>query len=48
MKWHQHPLINLLISVIVIMALISGAKLAMQSFPDTGILGDLKKFFMLA
>jgi len=48
MKWYEHPLINLLVSVFVLMALFSGVKLGLAKAPDGGILGTLKRFFMLA
>lgn len=48
MKWYEHPLINLLVSVFVLMALFSGAKIGLNRLPDGGLIGAVKRFFMLA
>ena len=47
MKW-DHPLINLLVSVVVMMLLFSGVKLAINKVTDDGIIGDIKKLLILA
>ena len=43
-----HALLDLIVSLVVLIALISGVKLAINPLPDDGILGDIKKFLMLA
>ena len=44
----SHPLVNLLISLVVLMFLMAGVKMALASAPDGGIIGDIKKILMLA
>lgn len=44
----SHPLVQLLVSLVVLMALFAGAKLLLIKLPDDGIIGDLKHFLMLA
>ena len=43
-----HALLDLLVSLVVLMALIAGVKLLINPLPDDGIAGDIKKFLMLA
>jgi hypothetical protein len=48
MKWFAHPLVNLLVSVLVLMSLFAGVKLMLNKLPEGGIVGDVKHFFSLA
>lgn len=48
MKISEHPLVNLAVNVLVLMAMFSAVKLAINNAPDGGIVGDIKKFFLLA
>jgi hypothetical protein len=47
-KWQDMPIVELIISLLVLMALFAAMKLVLAKLPDGGILGDLKHFFMLA
>jgi len=44
----EHPIVELLINVLVLMAMIAGVKMLLNLMSDGGVLGDIKKFFMLA
>lgn len=44
----DNKIIDLLVSVVVLMSLFSGVKLVINRLPDDGIVGDLKKFWMIA
>lgn len=48
MKWHELPVVELLVSLLVLMAMFAGMKLVLNRLPDSGLLGDIKHFFMLA
>jgi len=48
MKLSDHPLVNLAVNVMVLMAMFSAVKLAWNKAPDGGIVGDIKRFFLLA
>lgn len=48
MKLPNWPILELLVSLLVLMAMFAGVKLALAKVPDSGIIGDLKHFFMLA
>ena len=43
-----HPLTELMLNVVVLISIIAGAKLLLNLLPDGGLIGDLKKFWMLA
>lgn len=44
----NHPITELMLNVLVLMAVIAGMKLLLNLAPDGGLVGDVKKFFMLA
>lgn len=48
MKLPDWPILELLVSLVVLMAMFAGMKLAMSKLPDSGIVGDVKHFFQLA
>lgn len=48
MKWRDMPIVELLVSLLVLMAMFAAAKLAMAKLPENGLVGDVKHFFMLA
>lgn len=48
MKWHEWPIVELLVSLLVLMAMFAGVKLLMSKLPESGVVGDIKHFFMLA
>ena len=42
------PIVDLFVSLLVLMAMFSIIKLLLNKVPDSGIVGDIKRFFMLA
>lgn len=48
MKIRDLPIVELLVSLLVLMAMFAGVKLLISKLPSGGIVGDLKNFFMLA
>ena len=48
MKWTEWPIVELLVSLLVLMAMFAAVKLLMSHLSDGGIVGDIKHFFMLA
>lgn len=48
MKFKDSAIVELFVSLIVLMAMFAGMKLAMSKLPDNGIVGDVKHFFQLA
>lgn len=48
MKLEKLPIIDLFVSLLVLMAMFAVVKLLMNKLPDSGIVGDIKHFFMLA
>jgi len=48
MKIKDWPVMELLVSLLVLMAMFAGVKLLLVKLPDGGIVGNIKNFFMLA
>jgi len=48
MKLPDWPIVELLVSLLVLMAMFAAVKLLLSHLSDGGIIGDLKHFFMLA
>jgi hypothetical protein len=48
MKWTEYPLVELVVSLLVLMAMFAAVKLLMTHLPDGGVVGDVKHFFALA
>lgn len=48
MKLRDLPIVELLVSLLVLMAMFSAVKLVMSHLPESGIVGDIKHFFLLA
>lgn len=48
MKWKDWPIVELIISLIVLMAMFAAMKLILAKLPNGGLVGDIKGFFMLA
>jgi hypothetical protein len=48
MKFKDWPLLDLSVSLLVLMSMFAVIKLLINKLPDSGIIGDIKHFFMLA